>query len=143
MHPWKQLGLALLAGTVAGVLVLGVGGRLAMRALAWAAGQPPEFSVAGSLEVLTAGAWRGAVGGVLYFALARILRNPGVGRGLALGIFLYGFTLATLRSEIRGIASALDLVAWSVLLFGAIFLLYGLSLELALGRVGAPARSEG
>lgn len=60
------------AGTALGAVFLGVGGRLGMRAIALANGQPPTASFEGSLTVVLLGAASGAVIGAI-FMLARLL----------------------------------------------------------------------
>ncbi len=127
---------ALLAGLECGVLVLGIGGRLAMRLIALASAQPPVFSIAATLEVLAAGAWRGAVGGTVYLALRRLAGrlSPWVG-GLVTGLLLFAFAVITLRRSIRGQIAALDIGPLTAGLFGAVFVLYGLALPYVAARL--------
>lgn len=67
----KILVRAALAGAATGTIVLGIGGRLAMRLAGLLGGRAPVFSWGGSLEVLAAGARYGAAGGLLWVAVAR------------------------------------------------------------------------
>ena len=60
---------ALLVGAAIGALVLGVGGRLAMRAVSLWEGRPRLFSLGGSLTVVAWGAGLGAAAGLLRAAL--------------------------------------------------------------------------
>jgi len=71
------------AGATAGLLILGIGGRLLMRLTALIAGRAPGFSWGGSLEVLAAGALFGGAGGLAWVALARFA--PRRFTGVALG----------------------------------------------------------
>jgi hypothetical protein len=70
--------IAAVAGLVAGTLVLGVGGRLAMRAIAYTEPAPPRFTGLGTLQVLGAGAAWGAVTGPALLVLDG-LRRVGAG----------------------------------------------------------------
>lgn len=68
------------AGAISGALVLGAGGRVAMRAYAIADWQTPYFTPAGSLTVLLVGMSIGATTGLWYgwsarwFPARRVLR---------------------------------------------------------------------
>ena len=95
MKRWRLYVAAIVAGTVAGAVVLGVGGRLAMAALAIAGGDGPRFSWGGSLEVLLVGTFYGAIGGVLLAASQRIWPRVGRWRGAGLGAALLGIAWAT------------------------------------------------
>jgi hypothetical protein len=59
----RLVAVAAVAGLLAGALVLGIGGRLAMRAVAYADPAPTRFTWIGTLQVLGAGAAWGAVTG--------------------------------------------------------------------------------
>ena len=77
------LGAAL--GTLAGVLCLGAGGRVAMWAFAEATGRPTVFTLGGSLTVVAGGAVAGLLGGIPFGMLASRLPKPLVLRGLLAG----------------------------------------------------------
>jgi hypothetical protein len=123
----RRDGLAVLAGTVSGCIVLGVGGRAVMTFTALLAGVPPRFSWAGSLEVVILGAIYGAVGGVLLAVIRRRWPGGGLRGGLALGALLCGIawlTSAVGRDTARSSPVAIGvLVGCSVLAF----LLYGVA----------------
>lgn len=55
-------------GAWLGLWILGVGGRIAMRAVALALGQPPAFDMGGTLTVVASGTAAGAAGALLYAA---------------------------------------------------------------------------
>ena len=73
-----------LAGTLLGVVLLGAGGRIAMRVIALVENQPQGFTWGGSLTVVMLGAAAGAATGGI-FLLARTL-FPGH-RPLRVGFF--------------------------------------------------------
>lgn len=85
--------IGLLLGTIAGVIILGVGGRVAMRGIALYTGQAPGFSLGGSLTVIALGAVCGAGGGLLFVVVRRFFRN----RLVRAGIFWTLIALVTLR----------------------------------------------
>lgn len=131
---WKNIAIVLLIGTAAGIVVLGIGGRIAMRIIALATDQVPEFDLVGSLEVLAAGAWRGALGGLFYLALTRFLPAKGLWKGLALGPLLFLFSAVTLRPGLRGLPVALGVVPLTIALFGSVFIVYGIAVDFAVAR---------
>jgi hypothetical protein len=81
-HRLKRVQLLALAGALAGFLVLGVGGRLLMRAVAYTTAEPPRFSLVGTLEVMGLGMLWGAGTAPLLL----LLGNAGSTRPGATGI---------------------------------------------------------
>ncbi len=69
-QPWVR---GPLLGVLAGLPILGIGGRLCMRAIAALTGAPTAFTLEGTLTVVAAGAGSGLVAGGLYAILARLL----------------------------------------------------------------------
>jgi hypothetical protein len=83
---------ALVTGALLGALLLGAGGRLAMRLFALAAGRPAAFTASGTLRVVLYGAAFGLVAGALYALLRQFLgrsrlwtRAPSPLRGFSFG----------------------------------------------------------
>lgn len=73
MKPWLRDWLAgILLGALVGTIVLGVGGRGAMRVFAIATHVPAGFSLGGSMTVVFLGAVSGAAGGA-FLVLSRQL----------------------------------------------------------------------
>ena len=119
----------LVAGAVLGALVLGLGGRLAMRLLALAIDRGPAFSIGGTAEVVAYGAIVGVMSAAL-FAMARpILPRRWPIQGLIIAGLSYGGTIVTLPAHIaetaRPFADRMPLV---LTLFGFCFVLFGLAL---------------
>ncbi|MFQ5680326.1 MAG: hypothetical protein ACE5HP_12815 [Gemmatimonadota bacterium] len=126
MNIVRRIGVAALAGVIAGVLVAGIGGRVAMRIIALASGAQPGFSIGGTLAAmlgvaavsmpfslayvlagqhLTAGKWRAPLFGALYFPTLvgiALLRPSGLGE-LAIAPVL-GIGLFTVILALHGIA---------------------------------------
>ena len=113
-----------LLGIAIGVPILGIGGRVAMRAIAHATNVTPGFSFGGTMTVVFLGAVSGAVGGFIYAVLARVLPNRRVVRGLAFGLVLVLLT-------IRGLSPATPL---SLGLFMPLTLVYGVLMDHAYRR---------
>ncbi len=130
MTAGRDSGIALLAGAGAGLVALGVGGRVAMAALVLAAGGRPDVTLGGSLEVLAVGTGYGAAGGLLALGLRRPLTAPRMlGRGGALGLGLLAIAWLTSRvgrSAASGLAATRPLaIALAVICFVG----YGLLVE--------------
>lgn len=130
---------AVLAGLASGLVVLGVGGRVAMRLLALAAGREPQFGAEGTFGIIVIGGALGTVGGLLFALVA-----PRLPRSRALAGAIHGtLVLAVLapllppavREEIEALKSHLVLAAST---FWLLFALYGIAL--ATLADGAPAR---
>ncbi len=66
----------LIRGTVLGLLILGIGGRLLMRVVAHMEGRVPVFTPEGSMAVVFYGTVAGAVSGLIYYLLRRFVRKP-------------------------------------------------------------------
>ena len=65
-------------GTLLGLIVLGIGGRLLMRVIAHMEGRVPAFSPGGSITVVFAGTVAGALAGLIYYLLRRFVHKPWV-----------------------------------------------------------------
>lgn len=115
-----------LLGAALGALVLGVGGRLAMRVVGLALGQPIGFTVEGSLTVVAMGALAGAAGTLLHAIANAVATRVGGGAIVRLGLFAALLALATLRG-LRGSPGP----AWP---FWLTIAAYGIALEAALLR---------
>jgi hypothetical protein len=77
-----------------GTVVLGVGGRMAMRGIALASGAPGSFSLGGTLTVVLLGAAAGLAGALILIALRVFLRDRWVLQTL---FFYLALVLITLR----------------------------------------------
>lgn len=106
-------------GAAIGTLVLGIGGRLAMRGIAHVAGQPPSFSFGGTVTVVLLGLVSGLVGALVFVALWFLLPRWRLLRATLFWAFLALMTL-------RGL---LPLDAPRLVLFGPLVVIYGLGLE--------------
>ncbi|HEV7838190.1 MAG TPA: hypothetical protein VGO75_09025 [Gemmatimonadaceae bacterium] len=76
----------LLRGTLLGLLILGIGGRLLMRVIAHMEGRVPAFTLPGSLTVVFAGTVAGVFSGVIYHLLRRFVSKPWVRTAIFIAI---------------------------------------------------------
>lgn len=112
--PWLR---GPLLGATLGFPLLGVGGRLAMRAIALQLGQVPSLTPSGTTTVLLAGTVSGLAGGAIYAVLYRFVR-PRVARELLFAAALLFLTLRGLH-PVRPMPLALFgpcVALWAVLL---------------------------
>lgn len=128
-NPWL---LALVAGGTAGLIVLGLGGRYAMRLSAIASGRAPDWTFEGTLTVVLLGTGIGAAGALIRAAAARWLpaRVPEWPRTAL-------FALACLLLALRGVS---PFTTQTLALFMPVVALYAIGVELAWRRWYAPRR---
>ena len=92
-HPWA---FALVAGALSGLVILGIGGRVAMRLIALHNGQPGGWTVGGTMTVIFLGVVSGVGGGAIRaVASAWIPRRLPDSAGTA--VFAIACLLLTLR----------------------------------------------
>jgi hypothetical protein len=115
----------LLLGASLGTVVLGIGGRIAMRGIAQIAGSPGGFSLGGSLTVVFLGLVSGLAGALAFLALRWLVGSRAVLRGILFWAFL---TLATLRG-----LRPLDLQR--AVLFFPLVLVFGVAFQVIWCRV--------
>ncbi|HJU72739.1 MAG TPA: hypothetical protein VJ717_03265 [Gemmatimonadaceae bacterium] len=114
--PWVR---GALLGALLGLTFLGIGGRIAMRAIATTQGAPTGFSVGGTFTVIMLGAVSGLVAGLLYTASRVMLRrHPPLAR-IVFGGVLLAITL-------RGL-NPVDTTR--LLLFLPLFVVFGVALD--------------
>ena len=113
-----------LLGAGLGVLILGIGGRVAMRGIAHATNVAPAFTLSGTMTVVGLGALSGLAGGLIYAVLARFLAHRALLRSLLFGVILVLITL-------RGLSPA---TALSISWFMPLVLLYGALIDYAYRR---------
>ena len=68
----------LIRGTLLGLVILGIGGRLVMRVVAHMEGRVPVFTPEGSAAVVFYGTVAGALSGLIYHLLRRFVHKPWV-----------------------------------------------------------------
>jgi hypothetical protein len=130
----REAFLTLAAGTIAGLLVLGIGGRLLMAALVLLMGGRPDFTAGGSLKVVLVGTGYGALGGLLLLPLRRVVGERRLLSGPLLGLVLLGvgwLTSPVGRAAGSGPGSRVVIVLALAMLA---FIAYGVATDALLGR---------
>jgi ABC-type polysaccharide/polyol phosphate export permease len=124
-----------LTGTVVGLLILGIGGRLVMSLIAWRAGIPVGYTVGGTLEVIMTGVLFGLGGGLIYATLVAVARSDRPAVGAAFGALYFAalvlYPPPAARSAAAGVPQQRVLV---LLAFGALFVAYGVTLAALMRR---------
>lgn len=129
----KQIAIGLLCGAATGAVVLGFGGRLMMRAISLLTDHPTEFSSGGSLEVVVFGAIIGSAAGAVYSLIDHFLPGNTWLKGSLLGLHCFiVVSVAQIPSVERSASAFANFTALIVILFGAVFLLFGLSMAAAM-----------
>lgn len=120
--------IGILAGLISGTLILGIGGRLMMRAMAIIGGLTGGFSWGGSLEVVTLGALIGLCSGAFMGINYPFSYKNKLIWGLLHGILAY-LMILVLPIGGKGAARGFpDLQLTIHILFGGLFLLYGIGM---------------
>jgi protein-S-isoprenylcysteine O-methyltransferase Ste14 len=115
---------------LAGVL-LGTAARVAMRVLVWMSGSAGGFSRGGSVEIVVFGALLGAPAALAVLAIRewRGWQHPWVGVWTALALYLAA--IARPSPSAQSALAASPIPGWQIfLLFGLVFLVFGLWIDL-------------
>jgi len=124
---------ALLAGAVAGLLVLGIAGRLATVVVALVAGTAANLSWRGMLDATVAGVVIGSIGGLLLALLGWLRGSADRTGGLIVGVVMFGVTFLFLLGGGRAdFGRPLPLITYSVVAIA--YLAYGVIASALLRR---------
>jgi hypothetical protein len=154
----RSLAKGMLPGLVAGLIVGGVGSRLAMRIMALTSAPAArgletdfgatvgEITVGGTFFLLIAGSVLGMAGGILYLAIRRLLPGNWWLEGLVFGLLLLALAGRVLVDPGNSDFVILSPAGLAVAMFAALPILYGLLfvplqrfLELKIAGVRRPA----
>lgn len=130
----KRMANGLVSGLVAGILIVGIGGRLAMRFIALLDGRQGGFSWGGTLDVLVFGLITGGISGCFYGIVEKYIFSNTLLNGVVYGILLF---LALLILPISGKGAAKgfpDRQMEIYLIFGVVLVLYGILLAFTFRR---------
>ena len=126
-HDWF---VASLLGLGIGALILGIGGRIAMRGIVLMAGGSPGFSWGGTLTVIMLGLLSGLAGALVLVAVRFLLpARPLVG-----GMLFWAFLIF---AAMRGLH---PVNPQRLLLFMPLILLYGITLQVLWSQVASGGR---
>lgn len=95
--PWRRALATVIYGTVLGTLILGVGGRIAMRVIATSTSGVTGFSFGGTLTVIFLGAASGAAAGGILSAIRAALSRWPAAQTITFWLLLVAITLRGLR----------------------------------------------
>jgi len=128
--PKRQVASTIGAGLASGLLILGVGGRIAMRVVAYTASDPLRFTLGGTLQVVALGAAWGGLTGPILLLLARLPRSRRRWTGPLFGTIVLGLAVlivgTVLGFEGRIVAPP-AFIALSAVLFPLLFVLHGIT----------------
>ena len=80
-------------GLAIGTIVLGIGGRLAMRGIALVQGRAPGFTIGGTTTVVFVGAVCGVIGSLLFAGTRALVPGNRIVRGMLFWLILVLITL--------------------------------------------------
>lgn len=121
-----------LAGLVVGFVVLGLGGRILMRLLAFLTPEPPRFTLGGTVQVIGVGTLWGGITAPLLMVLTRWkpLFRRAFGLLLGLVVMAPALVLFLLFSGFRGsLVAPPILIIGAMVLFPLLFIAHGYVLE--------------
>ncbi len=119
---------------LSGAIILGVISRLMMAALALSVNKPTNLSLRGFAEVTVIGTSLGVIGG-LFLIRTRKYIQPGIYRGVTLGIILYAGSILFGMIGGRLTLSGNTDVLITIVLTGGIYVLYGIITDWLLSTV--------
>ena len=137
----RQLGRAALTGLVVGLVVLGLGGRLARRIVALLIHQAPHLGLGASLGILLIGGILGTLAGLAYgVTLQRRWPAQRTTKGILFGTALFSVLTLLQPPAIRAEVMATRAYWWAIIpLFWAVCISYALMLARQLSTDARPA----
>jgi hypothetical protein len=143
MPTLRSAGLALVAGAVSGIVVLGIMGRVAMVVVARGLGVPANFSFRGLVEVSVLGGLVGAVGGLLLLLARRMLPGRRSIQSLLVAGALFLGTLAVAVIGGRTTFGTDTMQPLTLAVVAIVFLGYGGAARVLLGWLEGRDRTGG
>jgi hypothetical protein len=143
----QRIATAVLAGLVCGFVILGVGGRVAMRVVGLTTPEPARFSLVGTLQVVGLGTVWGGVTAPLFLFLESSRRLRGYGVSLVFGGMVLGLAVLTLFAVLGpggSVKAPPAFIILSALLFPILFLVHGVGVAWLVqrGRRSGTARKD-
>lgn len=113
---------------LSGAIVLGVFSRVIMAAIALLFNKPTNLSLSSFAEVTMVGTILGVVGGLFLLGIRKKIQ-PGIYRGVTLGLFLYAGSLVLgMMGQYITLSENTDAIVTFVLV-GGVYALYGILTE--------------
>lgn len=132
----KRIARAGLAGFLIGILVLGLGGRLAMRLVAILIHQTTHFGFGATLGIIVIGGVLGTLAGLAYgIMIERTVPMNAAAKGTLYGTVLFVVLVLFQPPAIRAEVTAARDYWWAIIpLFWVVCLAYAVTLATALDR---------
>ncbi|MBD3224814.1 MAG: hypothetical protein GF313_08800 [Caldithrix sp.] len=135
MPQQNTLSSSIRARALAGLLILGLGGRIATALIAVWSDSLANISIRGFLQVMIVGAIVGAVGGWLLHALRNTLQRRTIAGGIFMGLVLFlATTLLALLSG-RLMVSASFIAVLTLFFAAGVFIIYGAATAVLLSKM--------
>ncbi len=137
----RRIGVALVVGLVTGFVILGIGGRVAMRVTAYAITASPKMTVSGTLLVLGIGSVWGCVTAPFLILFEGVGPRTRQYAGLILGLvslLLSVLVFALVGGFVGGIVAPPLFIVLGVALFTTLFLVYGVAVQALVTRWSPP-----
>ena len=124
----KRIGIGMGIGFLAGTLILGMGGRLAMRFISIMAGRSGGFSWGGTLDVVLLGLIIGVLSGGVYGFVGKYGFSSVLLNGCLYGLLLF-IVVLILPIDGKGAARGFPEMQPAIyFIFATVFVLYGIVL---------------
>ena len=124
----KKILIGILIGGLVGTIILGLGGRLLMRIIMLMSGGAGGFSMGGSLEVVAFGGMVGAMSGVAFVILQKLIHGRSLFKGFAIGLLTYA-ALVLIPFDSKQAANGFPEMQIEIfVLFGLLLIVFGLVL---------------
>jgi len=137
----KTAFIGLACGLLTGIVILGIGGRLLMRAIALLAHAEPGFSFGGTLEVIAFAALVGLASGPVFAIFETRLPGSEMLKGAVFGVLVF-LVVILLPGDAKNAAFAFpELFPATIATFAALFIAFGIALSWVCGyALSSPSR---
>ena len=140
----RRFAVSLIAGFIAGIGVLGIGGRVAMRIMAIVAHRETHFGLGATLGIILIGGILGTLASIPFAASRRWLPRSALAAGLTYGTVMFFVLIPSMPASIREEIDALrGFLIPAGILFWAVCTSYAIVLARITAREGVRERSYG
>lgn len=133
----RRVLIAAMAGLLTGTVILGIGGRLAMRVVSYTDPAPARFTLLGTLGVLVAGAAWGTVTGPVVLLFDKSRASWKWAPGLLFGAVVLGLAALAVGSTVGfggPIVAPHAFIILSAVMFPLLFLAHGVMVDVLVRR---------
>lgn len=130
MRTVQMLTATIVAGILSAFLFVGVGGRAALKAIAFVSGRDVSFTIEGTFAALVFSTSLGVVAGLIFRLVHSFLPGSPSAKGGAFGLVLFIVLIPFLPDAVREEAVALgDHIPLAITVFGLLLMGFGVVLE--------------